>query len=115
MRRDTAGRQRAGLGGQEADRERLREARPRDLVRDRLAEREPQRDLDEVDARRVPHEIGHLAAGNARRDLDDGDRAVGMGDQLREGDPVTQAQRLHRADRGVLGLLELVAVERGRG
>ena len=49
----------------------------RDLVGDVLAERLPERDFDEVDADRVPHEIRHLPAGNARRHLDDGDASVG--------------------------------------
>ena len=40
-----------------------------------LAER-AQRDLDEVDADGVLHEIGHLAAGDPRRHLDDGDATV---------------------------------------
>ena len=46
-------------------------ARQHELVRHLLAERLPQRDLDEVDADRVADEVGHLAAGDPRRDLDD--------------------------------------------
>ena len=71
--RDAPGRQRPGLRGEEPDRERLREAREGDVVGDVLAERLQERHLDEVDADGVPHEVGHLAAGDARRDLDDGD------------------------------------------
>ena len=111
--RHPAGRQRAGLGGEEPDRERLLEARPRDLVGHRLAEREPQRDVDEVDAGRVTHEVGHLASRDPGRDLDDGDRAVRMGDQLRERDPVAKAEHLDGARRDALRELELVAVGRG--
>ena len=77
MRSDAARGQRARLRGEEADRERLREAGKRELVGDLLAERLAQRDLDEVDADRVPHEVGHLPAGDARRHLDHGDAAVG--------------------------------------
>ena len=65
-------RERPGLGGEEADRERLLEPRQRELVRDGLAERLPERDLDEIDADGVPDEIRHLAARNPRRHLDDG-------------------------------------------
>ena len=103
-----------GVGGEEADRERLLEQRPRDLVGNGLAEREPQGDVDEVDAGRVADEVGHLAAGDPGRDLDDGDRAVGVRDQLREGDPVAEPEHLDGAGRDALRELELVAVGRGR-
>ena len=65
-----------GDGGEEADRERLGEAGQRELVGDVLAERLANRDLDEVDADGVAHEVRHLAACDARRDLDHGDAAV---------------------------------------
>ena len=81
-----------GCGGEEADRERLREARERDVVGHVLAERLQERDLDEVDADCVAHEVGHLAAGNPRGDLDDGDAAVGRRDELREGDRVARGR-----------------------
>ena len=42
-----------------------------------LAEREAERDVDEVDADRVANEVGHLAAGDPRGDLDDGDAPSG--------------------------------------
>ena len=71
MRDDAARGQRARLRGEEPDCERLREPGERDVVGDGLAERLPQRDLDEVDADRVAHEVGHLSARDARRDLDD--------------------------------------------
>ena len=100
--RHATGRQRPGLGGEEADRERLLEARPGDLVGDRLAEREPKRHVDEVDARRMPHEVGHLAARDPGRDLDDGDGAVRVRDQLRERDPVTETEHLDGARRDAL-------------
>ena len=85
--RHAAGRQRPGLGGQEADRERLPEARQHELVRQLLAERHPQLHLDQVDADRVAHEVGHLPAGDPRRALDHDHAAVGRRDQLRERDP----------------------------
>ena len=88
--RHGARRQRAGRRGEKADREWLREPRQRELVRHLLAEREPQRDLDEVDTDGVTDEIRHLATGDAGGDLDDGDAAVRRGDELREGDPVAQ-------------------------
>ena len=53
-----------------------------------LAECLQQCDLDEIHADGVAHEIGHLAAGNPGGDLDDGDAAVGRGDELRERDGV---------------------------
>ena len=43
----------------------------------RLAEGEAQRELDEVDADGVADEVGHLAAGDPRGNLDDRDAAVG--------------------------------------
>ena len=43
----------------------------------------------------MAHEVGHLAARNARGDLDDDDLAVVRHDQLREGDAVAQAERVH--------------------
>ena len=84
------------------------------LVRHVLAERETQRDLDEVDTDGVPDEIRHLAARDAGGDLDDGDAAVRRGDQLREGDPVAQSQGSDGALGGSLGELELIGVDRGR-
>ena len=68
-----------------------------------LAERLPERDLDEVDAHGMADEVGHLASGDARGDLDDGDAAVGRGDELRERDRVAEAERAHRLDRDLLG------------
>ncbi len=91
--------QRPGRGGEEADRERLREARQGDVVGNVLAEREAERELDEVDADRVTNEVGHLAAGDPRRDLDDGHAAVGRRDQLRERDPVAEPERRRRLAR----------------
>ena len=114
MRVTRAGRKRAGLGGEEADREGLREARERDLVRDVLAERLPERDLDEIDADGVPHEVGHLAAGDPRGDLDDCDAAVRRGDELRERDRVAEAERAHRLDRDLLGEAQLLGRDRRR-
>ena len=74
--RDLADRQRPRLGGEEADRRRARVARHDELVGHLLAERLPERDLDEVDAERVEGEVGHLPARDARRDLDDERLAV---------------------------------------
>ena len=71
---DASGGQRAGRRREEPDRERLREPRERELVGNVLAESLANRDLDHVDADRVAHEIGHLTAGDARGDLDDGAR-----------------------------------------
>ena len=90
--------ERAGLGGEEADRERLRKARQRDVVGHILAERLQECDLDQVDADSVPHEIGHLAAGDPRGDLDYGDSPIGSGDELGEGDRVREAERERRVD-----------------
>ena len=112
MRGDAARRQRARLRRQEADRERLLEARQRELVGHGLAERLPERHLDEVDADRVADEVGHLAARDPRRHLDHRDAAVGDGDQLRERDAVAQPERVHRLHRDLLGERELVAVDR---
>src|SRR5262249_18512826 len=67
---DAARRQRPGVGGQEADREWLLEPRHDELVPQLLPEREAELDLDEVDADRVPDEVGHLAAGDPSRTLD---------------------------------------------
>ena len=100
--RHAAGRERAGARGEEADRERLPEARQGHLVGDVLPERLPQRDLDEVDADGVADEVGHLAAGDARRHLDDRDRAVRRRDELREGDRVPKPERAHRIRRDLL-------------
>ena len=97
-----------GCRGEEADRERLLEVRQRELVGDRLAERLPQRDLDEVDADGVPDEVGHLAAGNPRRDLDHEHAVVGD-EELREGDAVAQPERLRRVRGDACGLRERVA------
>ena len=83
------------------------------LVRDLLPERLAERDLDEVDADRVAHEIRHLAAGDARRDLDDHDAAVRRGDELRERDPVPEAERAHRLDRDPLARSQLLGGDRG--
>ena len=47
-----------------------------ELVGQLLAERHAQLHLDQVDADRVPHEVGHLPAGDARGALDDDDAAV---------------------------------------
>ena len=94
--RDAAGRERARARREEADRERLPEPREGDLVRDLLAERLPQRDLDEVDADGMADEVRHLPARDASGDLDDRDRAVGRGDELRERDRVSEAERAHR-------------------
>ena len=61
----------------------------------------------------MPDEIGHLAARDPRRHLDDPHRAVVRDDQLREGDPVAQAERVHRVHRDPLCLGEHVRVDRG--
>ena len=74
------------------------EARQRELVRHLVAERLAERDLDQVEADRVAGEVGHLPAGDARRDLDDAHDAVVADEQLRERDPVAQPERAHRAD-----------------
>ncbi len=103
-------RQWAGRGRQEANRERLLEPRPRDLVGYRFAERESEGDVDEVDTGRVAHEISHLTARDPRRDLDDRNGAVGVRDQLGKGDPVAQPQYLDRAGSDAFRELELVAV-----
>jgi hypothetical protein len=62
----------------------------------------------------VAREVGHLAARDARSDLDD-DRAAALErDQLGEGDPVPQPQRVHGVHGDALGLGEGVAPERRR-
>ena len=58
-------------------------------------------------------QIGHLPAGDPRGDLDDERPAVVGDDQLRERDPVPQAQRAHGPQRDALRLLERVAEEPG--
>src|SRR5262249_21460548 len=72
----TARRERPRLRSQEADRERLREARQRDLVRHLLTERLSQRDLDQIDAHGVTHEVRHLPATDPSSNLDDDHLAV---------------------------------------
>ena len=62
----------------------------------------------------MPDEIGHLPSRDPRRHLDDGNGAVGMGDQLREGDPVAEAEHLDGAGGDALRELELIAVRRCR-
>ena len=62
----------------------------------------------------MPDEVRHLAARDARGDLDHGDAAVRRGDQLRECDPVAQPERSDGALGGSLGELELVRVDRRR-
>ena len=53
------------------------EPRLGDAVGSRLAEREAERELHEIDADGVANEVGHLAAGDSRGNLDDRDAAVG--------------------------------------
>ena len=57
-------------------------------------------------------EIGHLAAGDASGDLDDAHRAVVGDDQLRERDPVPEAERVHRVDGDALRVGQHVRVDR---
>ena len=71
-------------------------------------------DLDEIHADCVAHEIGHLAAGNPSSDLDDGDAAVGRGDELRERDGVGEAERAHRLDGDLPGEAQLLGRDRRR-
>jgi hypothetical protein len=59
-------------------------------------------------------EIGHLAARNPRRTFDQVRAAVLADDQLREGDPVLQPERVHRRDRDLLRLRERIG-EQARG
>ena len=73
------------------------------LVGNVLAERLPQRDVDEVDADRVAHEVGHLPAGNPRRDLDDGDAAVREAMSCGKAIAVAQAERAHGVGGDALG------------
>ena len=101
------------MRGQEADRRRPRDARDDEVVGRLLAECLAQCDLDEVDAEGVEGQIGHLPAGDPRGDLDDERPAVVGDDQLRERDPVPQAQRAHGPQRDALRLLERVAEEPG--
>ena len=82
-----------------------------ELVGQLLAERHPQLHLDQVDAGRPADEVGHLAARDPRRALDDEHAPVGMRDQLREGDARLQAERVHGVRRDALRLFELVAVD----
>ena len=108
-RDDLPRRQRPGAGGQEADCERLLEARQHEVVVRLVPERLPQRNLDEVDADCVADEVGHLSARDPGRDLDDPHRAVVGDDQLREGDPVAQPERVHGVHGDPLRLGEHVA------
>ena len=62
----------------------------------------------------MPREIGHLAAGDPRRDLDDAALAVRRDDHLRERDAVAQAERVDRGDGRLLRARERVAEERRR-
>ena len=102
------------LRREEADRERLLEPWTGHLVGHGLAECEAECDVDEVDSGRVTHEVGHLPARDPRRDLDDRHRPVGVGDQLRKGDPVAEAEHLDGPCGNVLRALQLVAVDGGR-
>ena len=85
--------------------------RVHELVGQLLAERHAQLHLDQIDAGRPADEVGHLAARDPRRALDDEHAAVRMRDQLRECDARLQAERAHGVRRDALRLLELVAVD----
>jgi hypothetical protein len=62
----------------------------------------------------MPNEVGHLPAGDPRRDLDHQDPTVRMGDQLWKADAVAQAESEQRALDELLGSRRCVLVERGR-
>ena len=60
----------------------------------------------------MAHEVCHLASGDARGNLDDGNAAVRRRDQLRERDRVAQAERSHRLDCDLLGESQLLGRDR---
>jgi hypothetical protein len=61
------------------------------------------RDVEQADSRSERHEIRHLARGDPGGHFDDA-HASGGRDQLREGDPVAQAECAHRCERDVSSL-----------
>ena len=87
-----AGRERARVCGEEADRDRLRETRQRDLVGHVLAERDPKRHVDEVDADRVADELRELRGRRARCRSDHGHLSVRRRDELDEPHAVAQPE-----------------------
>ncbi len=111
---DAPGRQRPGRGGEEADREGLLEAGQRKVVGDLLAEGLTHCDLDDVHPDRMPHEVSHLPAGDASRHLDDHDAPVGRRDELRERDPVAEAERADGVHGDLAGAGELLVRDRRR-
>ena len=62
----------------------------------------------------MTNEVGHLAAGDPCGDLDRGHLSVGRRDELRERDPVPEAERRDGPLGGPLGERELVRVDRRR-
>ena len=113
--RHLARRQRPGLGGQEADRERLRkrgQSRARRAAPRRAPAGAAPRRRSTPTAWRTRSAI--CPPGIRAAHLDDDDLARRRRDQLREGDPVREPERAHRVRRDALRLLELVAVERRR-
>src|ERR1700731_4659686 len=81
-------------GGEEADGEWPVEACLEHVVADGLSECLNKSDLDEVDPGSEADEVGHLAGGDACCDLDDVRFSAVGDDQLREGDPVSKAERV---------------------
>ena len=108
------GGERSRLGREEANRERLLELRQHELVGKLVAERHSDLHLDQIDAGRDAHEVGHLAAGDARGTLDDDHPAVPRGDQLRKRDARPQAECVHGVHGHSLRFVELLAVGRRR-
>jgi GAF domain-containing protein len=84
-----------------------------ELVGDRLTERLPQQDGEEVDAGAVPCHGCHLTAGDARRDLDHADDTVLADQHLGVDDAHAYAERVHRVHGDPLDLDQRVSEERG--
>ena len=103
----------AGVGGEEADRDRALARREDQVVRHRPPERGLDRDVVQLDAGREADEVGHLPRGDPRRGLDDVD-IPGSDDQLHEGDAVDQPEGAHGVTRDVVRTLEHLRLQRGR-
>jgi UDP-glucose 4-epimerase len=111
---DPAGGQGARVGGEEPDRDRLREAGHRDLVRHRLAEREAEGNVEEVDPDGMADERGERRPRHSRCRADDRDVVARCRDQLDEAEAVAQPEHRGDALRRAHGGGELVGMNPSR-
>jgi hypothetical protein len=88
-RLDPSNRQHSRARGEKTDRERLPKFLPPKIGVQRLTQRLPQRDLEQVDADADAHKICHLSSWDPSRDFDDVNLRP-RHDQLRESDPFAQ-------------------------